>query len=511
MNGRRSRDGLFIFLILLVCYGYFLPRWADWNQNSRFDLVRAVVEKGTLAIDDYAENTGDYATVGGHIYSDKAPGLAFAAVPIHAAANAMMQIPAVDSLIQRLAASPAFGDTLREGGSGLLADKVRHALGMAVATFLLVMLPSALLGVLIYRFLGDLNFSRPIRIATPIIYGLATSAFPYSGAFYGHQFTAVLLFAAFYLAFQMRQRQAFSSRKDAKAQEGQTRWAMPAIGFLLAYAVISEYPTALIGLAVALYAVYAAPDKRWTPGAILAGLPPLVLLGWHNAAIFGSPFKLGYEYSTLWQAEHSAGFLSLSAPTLESIWGVSFDSYRGLYFTAPILLLAWPGLYLFRKAGERRAEWLVCAWSMISFLLFNASSAMWQGGFSIGPRYLVPMLPFAAVALAFGLDAAARRRRTTMAAALLIAWSFGVIWIETIGGQSFPDYTSNPLFNYSLPRLLDGDVARNLGMLIGLRGWASLLPLAVAYGLLWWLLMKGPLAATEVASTTSTLTGEEPA
>lgn len=77
------RDGLTIFLILLACYAYFLPRWADWNQNSRFDLVRAIVEKGTLAIDDYAANMGDHATINGHIYSDKAPGLSFAAVPIY--------------------------------------------------------------------------------------------------------------------------------------------------------------------------------------------------------------------------------------------------------------------------------------------------------------------------------------------------------------------------------------------------------------------------------------------
>jgi len=476
MKVRISRDALLIFLVLLACYAYFLPRWADWNQNSRFDLVRAIVEKGTLAIDDFAWNTGDYATVDGHIYSDKAPGLAFAAVPIHFAANAILHLRFVDSVVQRLAAGPAFGDTLKEGSTGLQIDKVRHALGILASTFLMVMLPSALLGVLIYSFLGDLNLPRTSRVATPLIYGLATSAFPYSGEFYAHQFAAVFLFAAFYLAFSMRR-----GRLGPRA--------MLPIGFLISYSVISEYPTALIGVAISLYAVAAVPNKRWIAGAIFAGLFPITLWAWHNLVIFGTPIKLGYEYSTLWQSEHSIGFLSLSAPTLESIWGITFDSYRGLYFTSPILLMTWPGLYLFWRTRMHRAELVVCGWATTSFMLFNASSAMWQGGFSIGPRYLVPMLPFAAVLLAYGIGGAHRRGWSAVMAALT-AWSLAAIWVETIAGQAFPDYTTNPLFNYSLPKLLAGDVARNLGMIAGLRNGASLAPLAVLVGFLLWQLAR---------------------
>jgi len=348
---------------------------------------------------------------------------------------------------------------------------------LTIVTFFLVMLPSALLGMLLYAFLGHLNFSQPVRLATPLIYGLATIAFPYSGAFYGHQFTAVLLFIAFYLAFLMRRRR-LSSR------------AMPIIGFLLSYAVISEYPTALIAMVIAIYAVIAVPDRRWALGAILAGLPPLIMLGLYNMAIFGTPFKLGYEYSTLWAEMHKVGVLSLSLPTLEALWGITFDSYRGLYFVAPVLLLAWPGLFYFWKAHEWRAEFIVCAWAVVSFMLFNASSVMWQGGFSIGPRYLVPMLPFAAVALAFGLAAASRWRWSKSLVVILTIWSFGVVWIETVNGQAFPDYTASPLINYSLPKLAAGDIARNLGMVIGLHRWASLLPLACIVAFLAWRLVQ---------------------
>src|ERR1700686_3469053 len=58
---------------LLISYAYFYQA-GGWNQNSRFDLVRALTEHRTLRIDGYDQNTGDKAVVNGHVYSDKAPG-----------------------------------------------------------------------------------------------------------------------------------------------------------------------------------------------------------------------------------------------------------------------------------------------------------------------------------------------------------------------------------------------------------------------------------------------------
>jgi hypothetical protein len=147
-----------------------------------------------------------------------------------------------------------------------------------------------------------------------------------------------------------------------------------------------------------------------------------------------------------------------------------------------VLLLAAVGLWAWWRMGRLRAEWAVCLWATASFFLFNGSSVMWQGGFSIGPRYLVPMLPF----LVVGLGAFAARwggllwvRGLTI---LLAVWSVVVVWAETLGGQNFPDWTPNPLLNYSLPNLAAGDVARNVGMVFNLSGWASLLPLVVGIG-----------------------------
>ena len=66
----RRRHEALIFLLLLVCSGYFLPRAgrSDWNATARADLVFAVVDHGVLWIDDYHENTGDKAYFEGHYY-----------------------------------------------------------------------------------------------------------------------------------------------------------------------------------------------------------------------------------------------------------------------------------------------------------------------------------------------------------------------------------------------------------------------------------------------------------
>jgi hypothetical protein len=94
MRSKRFAE-LILFLTLLVCYAYFFPRWAEWNQNSRMDLTLAIVDQGRFAIDDYYENTGDYAVYGDHIYTDKAPGTSFLGVPAYAAFRWLAHVPVV--------------------------------------------------------------------------------------------------------------------------------------------------------------------------------------------------------------------------------------------------------------------------------------------------------------------------------------------------------------------------------------------------------------------------------
>lgn len=464
---KRHRHQVCLFLILLTCYGYFFPRWASWSQNSRLDLVLALVDQHTLSIDSYYPNTGDYAYYEGHYYSDKAPGLSFLAVPFYAVFKAIAATPPMGRMMERLSYSGAFEATLREEGTGLLPHKIYFAAALYVVTFFTVSIPAALLGVLLYSLLGNWIANRHTQFLVALVYGLATPAFAYGGMLFSHQLVAFLLFAAFYLVFQWRDRSVGAG-------------CIFLVGLLLGWAVITEYPAALIAGGVALYALWSHRSVRTALWGTLGALVPGGLLMAYDWAIFGSILPKGYLYSVNYHHLHDVGVISITAPHPDALWGITFGSFRGLFFLSPILLLSLVGFGLWLRQRVYVPEWLVSVWAVVSLLLFNGSSIMWEGGFAVGPRYLLPMLPFMVIGLGIAWEELARHWVGRLTLGVLAAWSAVAVWLETISGQSFPDWTPNPLFNYSLPRFVAGDVARNLGMGVGLGGHLSLLPLFVA-------------------------------
>jgi hypothetical protein len=130
------------------------------------------------------------------------------------------------------------------------------------------------------------------------------------------------------------------------------------------------------------------------------------------------------------------------------MWGITFGSFRGLFYVSPVLVLALAGLFVWPRTGRMLAEWAVCAWAAASFFLFNASSAMWNGGFAIGPRYLVPMIPFLAAGLGvFGKEWG--RFFGGRALAILLTIGRSLSSGSRCWAVKFFRLTPNPLFNFS--------------------------------------------------------------
>ncbi len=480
-----------IFVTLLFCYVYFLPRWADPNQNSRLDMVVAVVEDGTFQIDAYVENTVDYAKVGEHYYSDKAPGAAFLGIPVYSVLKMFLDLPIMDSVMDRLTNNEALKATLREEGTGLLEHKVRFAIAQTMLTFVASALPTALMCALMYRLLARFTARQWSRIAVVLGYGLLTPAFAYAGSFYGHQLSAACLFGAFCLVFM--------------GTKPLSNFSLLAVGFLLGYSVITEYPSFLIVGILFLYTFCRLSD-RWRIGwVILTG--GLIAAGWmtYNTAIFGSPLELGYSHSELWTEQHRTGFMSLTLPHWEAIWGITFSPFRGLFVLSPLLLLAVPGFILWYRSGEHRPEFWVALTSVGAMFLFNSSSIMWWGGFAVGPRYLLPMLPFMALPMIFSFRGWEDRILMKVLSIVLFVWSLIATWGLTLAEQAFPpNALRNPLVEYAWPNWQMGNIARNLGMFMHLPGILSLLPLLVGVtallATLWFLARKDLASMGRVGS-----------
>jgi hypothetical protein len=172
----------------------------------------------------------------------------------------------------------------------------------------------------------------------------------------------------------------------------------------------------------------------------------------------------------------------------------------------------------------------VCA--VLVFLWLNASIPPWHGGWAAGPRYLVPMLPFASL-LAGGVLAspaahhANERWRRVRAAAIVSIAALGLVSVANMFAATavkpeIPTDVPRPYGEFIWPKFLAGDLAIstqsidaignpehaprqawNLGMQAGLGGHASLVPLYIwiAVVLAWtgWL-VKRDVRPTALAS-----------
>ncbi len=411
--------------MLFLAYSYFIPRGAMWNADTRLFLAASLVDHGRLAIDPYAPYTGDIASSGGHYYSDKAPGSSLLAVPVYAF---------VKIVLYR-------GQTNYEDLLSSNEEQRADFLPRYLITLLLVGLPSALLGGLFFKFLAYVGLGPRGRLLLTLGYGLGTIAFAFSTVFFGHQLAALLLFAAFYLLVQVR-------RGERPA------WLVLVAGLLAGYAIITEYPTALMVGCLVLYLFFQSGlplAQRWrSVSFFVAGmLPALSLAAIYNTLCFGGPFNQGYANLAgpeVFRVGQAQGILGITFPHLDALWQTTFGPYRGIFLLSSFLLLSVPGfVVLFRQRAWRGEAWLWLSICVVYFL-FTISYFAWDGGASLGPRHFVPALPFLVLPIAFLLKASRAIRPLAVALILLS------IVVVTLSVAVYP--LNDPVFDSPLTQRL---------------------------------------------------------
>lgn len=173
---RPSLVALFLTGVLFCSYAYF-ESGKGWNQDSRFDLTRALVEQHSVKIDSYHANTGDSAFFEGHFYSDKAPGLSLLATPVWA--------------LIRVGARSARKDPDS-------TDITR--LGLYLAGLVTVALPTALALALLFLEALEMGSSVGGAVFGAVALGLGTPLWCYATLFWGHAASGAFLVFAFVAA-----------------------------------------------------------------------------------------------------------------------------------------------------------------------------------------------------------------------------------------------------------------------------------------------------------------------
>jgi len=454
-----------LFVLVFSAYAYFYQA-GGWNQNSRFDLVRAIVEDGSSSIDRFRRNTGDLARRDGHDYCEKAPAVSWLAVPAYAATRG-------------IAGQPATGPEL---------DRAAY-----IVTLWAVALPSAVSVVTLVYLLGLLGLSRNARYAGALAYGLGTLVLPYSTLFYGEQLSGALLLVGFTLLVDQLQR-------------GPRPLRMLASGVCLGCAVLADFPAALAVIVLsALAAARVRPLCALAWFAVGGGLAAVALVT-YNALVFGGPFTLPYRYS-LMPYRHMGVFMGIGKLRPEALWQITLSPYRGLFFSAPWLLLGIPGAYLMIREAGTRAVAVACALVVVLSLWMNASLSDPLGGWAMGPRFLIPSLPFWAVLAAAVLRPPRGEVAPWTRWAVRGLFAAGAIYaaflmlVGTAVKPEVPIQIHHPFGDYLLPAFFRGDLAVstqgidmaampphapakawNLGQQMGLPGLWSLVPLVVIVG-----------------------------
>ncbi len=372
-----------LLLLALIAVATLTPVYPG-TDAPRVCLSQALLH-GRLSNDSCLAASGDRSSYGGHLYSDKAPGVS------------VLEAPLVGLLHPDQRAAP-HGLDARLWGVRVLSV----GLAFLVCAFLVGRVGEGLApgfgGIAMVSFaLGTLLAS----LAATSLDGVMAAA---------------LGFGAFLLAWR---------RSPGLA------------GLSAGAAVVVNYESALILVTLAAFAALRGwrPLVRYLGGAV----PGLVLIGAYDWAAFGAPWHTSYRYvDNLYAELQRTGLFGIGAPHLFGVVQV-FAGSGGLLVVSPVLVLSAYGLVLVFR--EHPAEAIVCGVVCAAFILINTSYFLPYGGLSPGPRFLVPALPFLAVGLAPAFRA--RPRLTSLAAAvsivpvtaLTLVWSSHATMRQTVWGE----------------------------------------------------------------------------
>jgi hypothetical protein len=359
-------------------------------------------------------------------------------------------------------------------------------------TYLLVIMPSAALVWLLWLFLARISGQEGWALLLAGVYALGTIAYVYSTWFFSHQVAAVLLFSSFLLVFlHLRHK-----RLDRRAG-----WFTALAGLFSGLAIISEYPTFVIAGCIGVYLLVVARDKLRSAAVFVGGMVPMAALAvMYNLLAFGKPFATGYNYvNSAWYHSHAKGGLlgladpssyGVQAPSLYSLWQITFGTYRGIFLVSPVLLLALVGAFFMWRRRDVRPEFWLCVVVVVLYFLMDASRGVdqngWSGGSSVASRHLTPMLPFMIIPIVFGFRNVWFRRVFLILGAISVAIVFTIV--STSGLFTFTD--QNPLIKEAFPDFFGGRIGANWGAT-----WFASYGVTHAFSLIPLLVIAGGLAA----------------
>jgi hypothetical protein len=285
-----------------------------------------------------------------------------------------------------------------------------------------------------------LGIEARASFAGATILALATPLAGYSGWFFSEPLATVFLLGAAAVLF-------------ARPRDETIPVQAAVVAGLLLGAAVWVRATHVIVVPVFIAAIVVRDGRKGIKAAItLAGLVAAVSIAFllRNFYLFGSPFQFGYP-STVDGKQYSN---SLKGSLLQGLSGFLFAPGKSVFiFSPPIFLALWGVPRLWRRD---RGLTIVATAPLLVYLLLFSKYMQWEGGYSWGPRYLVP--PLALAGLTFGPALADKSRGvrwtailTSIAGFVIQALGLATNYIETQQRGDYYDAQFNYQFSYLGP------------------------------------------------------------
>ena len=418
----------YIFILINLFFScYYIDSWTNANTTSRVLPVLSVVDQGTMKIDSFADKTIDKSFVNGHYYSDKAPLPSFLIIPFYAGLKAM--------------------GLSNQGKDFYSYSKPVFILGdLLCGSF-----PFVIICLLFFLYTSKYTDRNRAAILS-MIFLYCSFIFVFSGTLFTHVLSAGLLLLSY--IFIKEKKNYFYS------------------GLFLGLAILSDYSVCFIAV---IWALQLFLNERKTKDVIsfLMGLVPLILLLMvYNIATTGSAFDLLYNHDS------QEGFaktenLGFSYPHINALWGLTLSPYRGILFYCSFLVL--PLIILLKEKVRFKIDWSKNYLLLITigYFLLISSHKVWWGGWSFGPRQLMPI----AVLLLFESVVYISKRKVND----YLFWSLSLvslifIWIvKSTVVYSVPTEIKNPIKDYFFQNIHNGATNPNnlLTMIYGVQPWTA--------------------------------------
>ena len=243
----------------------------------------------------------------------------------------------------------------------------------------------ALAALVFYRLLRRLKISPQVGLVTSILFGAGSLFSSYIGVMFTEPLSVLLVLSSL----------LFAVGTDGRRPSNE----LVASGILLGLGVATHITVMLFIPSFILY-LYFDSGKDWKPIlSLLDGLfVPLVVLGWFNYSRFGNPFETGRFVDPEAAKRYDYGHF---VPPFTGLFGLVTSTGKSLLWYSPAILLAVPGWKLFLQKYRVLAITILA--TALVRILFIASREDWAGGFCLGPRLLVALVPLLIIPFGFWL------------------------------------------------------------------------------------------------------------